>query len=152
MSLALLCDMRLTGREEAPWPSDPGGIPASASGKKLYTEEKKGGEKSNTCAKCGPSQKKTAEKRGRLCACVRACVRPSVSCPRARGRCQEGPCELQKRSEAEGWKVQADSPRCHLHTRRVHGAPARERVKERRMEGETAGRQTETSRQSEHAV
>lgn len=134
--------MRLTGREEAPRSSDPGGIPASASGEKLYTEEKKGGEKSNTCVKCGPSQKKHRE-RG-------SAVR--VSPLQARGRCQERPRELQKRSEAQGWKVQADSPHCHLHTQRMHGAPARERVKERRKEGETAGRQTETSRQSEHAV
>lgn len=149
--------MRLTGREEAPWSSEPGGIPASASGEKLYTEEKKGGEKSNTCVKCGPSQKKHREKGSavRVRACVRTCVRArACACPRlqARGRCQERPRELQKRSEAQGWKVQADSPHCHLHTQRMHGAPARERVKERRKEGETAGRQTETSRQSEHAV
>lgn len=73
--------MRLTGREEAPWSSDPGGIPASASGEKLYTEEKKGGEKSNTSVKCGPSQKKKQRERvGCARACVRVCVRVSPVC------------------------------------------------------------------------
>lgn len=69
--------MRLTGREEAPWSSEPGGIPASASGEKLYTEEKKGGEKSNTCVKCGPSQKKHREKGSAVR--VRVRVSPSAS-------------------------------------------------------------------------
>lgn len=81
--------MRLTGREEAPWSSEPGGIPASASGEKLYTEEKKGGEKSNTCVKCGPSQKKHREKGSAVR--VRACV---CACVRARERARVPVCKL----------------------------------------------------------
>lgn len=82
--------------------------------------------------KCGPSKKE--KKRREKGSAVRLC---------ARAQCQERPCELQKRSEAEGWKVQADSPRCHLHTQRMHGAPARERVKERRD-----GRKTDRDEQT----
>lgn len=64
-----------------PNPQTLGGFQPLLQGKKLSIEEKKGGEKSNTCVKCGPSQKKGEKRVERVHVCVIAAdARKKIRC------------------------------------------------------------------------